>query len=233
MNILAVIPARGGSKGIPKKNLIKLLDKPLIVYTVEAAKLSKKISKLVLTTDDQEIASIGREFNLEVIKRPPELSTDFASSHSAILHAYRYVLTSSYKPDAVLTLQPTSPLRTSLHIDESINIFQKNEDADCLVSCIKLPHIFNPESIMKLNNRGYLNNYLDGSQITRRQDKDVYYARNGAAIYLTRSKSINKFIFGGNILPYIMNEIDSIDIDNREDVLKAELFLKYRENKIN
>ena len=89
---------------------------------------------------------------------------------------------------------------------------------------------FNPESIMKLNNKGYLNNYLDGSQITRRQDKEVYYARNGAAIYLTRSKSINKFIFGGNILPYMMNEIDSIDIDNREDLLKAELFLKYREN---
>ncbi len=233
MNILAVIPARGGSKGIPKKNLIKLLGKPLIVYTIEAAKSSKKISKLVLTTDDPEIASIGREFNLEVIKRPPELSTDFASSHSAILHAFRYVLNSNYKPDAILTLQPTSPLRTSLHIDESINIFKQNVNADSLVSCIKTPHIFNPESIMKLNAKGYLNNYLDGYEIRRRQDKNVYYARNGAAIYLTRSKSIDKFIFGGNILPYFMNEMDSIDIDNLKDLLKAELFLKHRENKIN
>mgnify|MGYP001283107739 CR=1 FL=1 len=230
MNILAVIPARGGSKGIPKKNLIKLLGKPLIVYTIEAAKSSKKISKLILTTDDKEIASIGRELNLEVIKRPPELSTDFATSHSAILHAYKYVVKNNYKPDAILTLQPTSPLRTSLHIDESINIFEKHNDADSLVSCIKLPHIFNPESIMKLSNKGYLNNYSNGSQTTRRQEKNVYYARNGAAIYLTRSKSIDKFIFGGKILPYIMNELDSIDIDNLEDLLKAELFLKYREN---
>ena len=230
MNILAVIPARGGSKGIPKKNLIKLSGKPLIVHTIEAAKLSKNISKLILTTDDQEIASIGREFNLEVIKRPAELSTDAATSHSAILHAYKSVLTSSYKPDIILTLQPTSPLRTSNHIDEAINIFNKDSYADSLVSCIRLPHIFNPESIMELNNQGYLDNYIKASKITRRQDKKIYYARNGAAIYLTKSESINKFIFGGNIIPYFMNEIDSIDIDCLEDLAKAEFFLKYKSN---
>ena len=233
MNILAVIPARGGSKGIPKKNLVELLGKPLIVYTIEAAKLSKNISKLVLTTDDSEISAIGKEFNLEVIKRPSELSTDLASSHSAIFHAFKSVLSTSYKPDAILTLQPTSPLRTSFHIDDAINIFKKDKNADSLVSCIKVPHIFNPESIMKLSNDGYLNSYLKGSQILRRQEKNIYYARNGAAIYLTNAKSIDKFIFGGKIIPYFMNEIDSIDIDSLEDLSKAELYLKYKQGKSN
>ena len=233
MNILAVIPARGGSKGIPKKNLIELLGKPLIIYTIEAAKLSKNVSKIILTTDDREIAAIGREFNLDVIKRPYELSTDHATSHSAILHAFKSVLSTSYKPDAILTLQPTSPLRTAFHIDDAINIFKKDNNADSLVSCIKVPHIFNPESIMTLSNNGYLKSYIKGSQISRRQEKNVYYARNGAAIYLTNSKSIDKFIFGGKIMPYYMNEIDSIDIDSLEDLSKAELFLKYREGKSN
>ena len=233
MNILAVIPARGGSKGIPKKNLIELLGKPLIVYTIEAAKLSKSISKIVLTTDDPEIAAVGKEFNIDIIKRPSELSTDLSSSHSAIFHAFKSVLSTSYKPDAILTLQPTSPLRTKFHIDDAINIFKKDNNADSLVSCIKVPHIFNPESIMELSNDGYLNSYLQGSQILRRQEKNIYYARNGAAIYLTNAKSIDKFIFGGKIIPYFMNEIDSIDIDSLGDLSKAELYLKYKEGKSN
>ncbi len=228
MEVLAVIPARGGSKGIPKKNIISLLGKPLIQYTIEAAKSSKNISKIVVSTDNKEIAKISLELGVEIVERPKELATDIASSQSAVNHAVNSISSSKYLPELICTLQPTSPLRDSTHIDEAIDIFKKNPKGDSLVSCIKVPHIFNPESIMRLNNKGELVNYMPSKEIKRRQEKEILYARNGAAIYLTKKSLISKFIYGGTIIPYIMKEKDSIDIDNYEDLKKAELYLYER-----
>lgn len=228
METLAVIPARGGSKGIPKKNIISLLGKPLIEYTINAAKSSKNISRILVSTDDEEIADISLRLGVEVIERPKEFATDISSSQSAVNHAVNAVTKNKYLPELICTLQPTSPLRTSFHIDEAIDIFKNTPHGDSLVSCIKVPHIFNPESIMKLNNNGELISYMQGKVIKRRQEKEILFARNGAAIYLTRKSFIKKFIFGGVIIPYFMEEKDSIDIDNFEDLKKAEFYLKER-----
>jgi len=130
-----------------------------------------------------------------------------------------------------LTLQPTSPLRSSHHIDSSIELFTCSEDADSLVSCIELPHIFNPESIMLLNGDGFLSPYIE-SRIapTRRQEKRAYFARNGAAIYITRTARLREYIFGGRLVPYIMGPDESVDIDSMHDLMCAERIIRYRGN---
>lgn len=226
MEILAIIPARGGSKGIPKKNIINLLGKPLIQYTIEAAKKSRKINRIIVTTDNKEIAEISKKSGIEVIERPKELATDTSLTKDAIIHVVELLKGNNYSPGAIITLQPTSPLRTSKHIDKAIDLFLSHPNADSLVSCIEVPHIFNPCSIMKLNNNGYLIKYKEENNVFRRQDKNKFYARNGAAIYITNIKSIHKFIFGGICLPFFMKQEESIDIDNIDDLKIAENYIK-------
>ena len=129
--------------------------------------------------------------------------------------------------DLIITLQPTSPLRNSSHIDEAVEIMSNNKSADSLVSCVPLPHNFNPESLMYLDNNGELMPCSDLHGLTgRRQDKSTFLARNGAAIYITRSKNINSYIIGGRLIPYIMKKHLSIDIDEIADLLVAESILK-------
>ena len=226
MRVLAVIPARGGSKSIRKKNIANLGGKPLIDYTLQAALKSKSITKLVVSTEDQEIKSFSESRDVEVIDRPHSLSQDQSQTIDVIKNL---IFENNFKNkfDLVMTLQPTSPFRKTFHIDESIDLMKKNPDADSLVSCIKLPHNFNPQSLMKLNKNGYLYELQSNNKIYRRQDKEVFYARNGAAIYLTKMSKINDYIFGGKIIPYLMDLKYSIDIDEYSDLNFAELMLKY------
>ena len=141
MNVLAVIPARGGSKSIIKKNITNLGGKPLIDYTFEAALKSKNITKLVVSTDDQEIKSFAQSRKVQVIERPHSLAQDHSLTIDVLKHL---IFENNFQNefDLVMTLQPTSPFRKTLHIDESIELMRKNPDADSLVSCIKLPHNF-------------------------------------------------------------------------------------------
>jgi CMP-N-acetylneuraminic acid synthetase len=128
--------------------------------------------------------------------------------------------------DAFITLQPTSPLRTAVHIDESINLFERHPDADCLVSVVVVPHNMIPEALMVVDHQGYLADYVQQRERPlRRQDKARYFARNGAAIYITRSNRIQDFIFGGKILAYAMDKISSIDIDDEDDWRLLELII--------
>ena len=229
MEVLAVIPARGGSKGIPKKNIVDFCGKPLIDYTFDAAKKAKSISKIVVSTDDEEIKNFSESRNIEVIMRPKYLSQDNTSTKDVISHVvFEGDLQNEY--DLVLTLQPTSPLRKAFHIDESITLMKNNPNADSLVSCIKVPHNFNPSSLMKLNIEGYLYETDITKKQYRRQDKEVFYARNGAAIYITKINKIQEYIFGGNIIPYFMDFHHSIDIDEFSDLHIAEVFYKSKFN---
>lgn len=209
MRILGVVPARGGSKGIPMKNVKQLNGKPLIAYTIEAA-LASNLDKTIVSTDCKEIAKISSEYKAEVIMRPGKLAQDNTPT-LLVLQDLISKITDKY--DAIMTLQPTSPLRTTSHINEAINTFIKNGNADSLVSVIKVPHNFMPEKLMIYDGK-----YLTGSSIVkRRQDMNVIYARNGAAIYITKTDKLDQYIFGGKILPFFMNKLDSIDIDEIED----------------
>lgn len=223
MKILSIIPARGGSKGISRKNICMLAGKPLIAWTIEAASAAKGLERVVVSTEDDEIAAISREYGADVpFMRPPELAGDDTTTLAVLQNVLvRLQTEEGYHPDAVMTLQPTSPLRTAQHIDAAISLFQADQSADSLVSCIEVPHIFHPESVMKTDAHGYLRPYLSIPQPTRRQDKSPVFARNGAAIYITRTECLDAFIFGGNLIAYPMDDVSSLDIDNEQDLVRA------------
>jgi CMP-N,N'-diacetyllegionaminic acid synthase len=220
MKTLGIIPARGGSKGIPKKNIKLLNGKPLIAYTLEAA-LNSTIDRIVVSTDCQEIAKVAKQFGVEVIIRPSELAKDSTPTLPVLQHIVENI---NETFDAVVTLQSTSPLRTAKHIDEAIELFKNDDKADSLVSVIEVPHSYMPEKIMDIKGK-----YLVGnSEPKRRQEVKKMYARNGAAIYITKVSRLDEYIFGGNILPYFMKKINSVDIDYIEDWEIVECLLKNR-----
>jgi CMP-N-acetylneuraminic acid synthetase len=229
--IVAIIPARKGSKGIAGKNIKPLQGKPLIEWTIEAALRSVKIDLIAISTDDPKIFAMKKKYqNIIFIDRPKYLSSDSVSSHDVILHAIRYLETSlSIEPNLVATLQPTSPLRTNFHIDAAIELFFKNNNADSLVSCVKVPHNFEKNSQMVLEGDYFLKAVQSDGIKLRRQDKNSYYARNGAAVYITKRTSLDKYIWGGSCLGYEMNIFESIDIDSIEDFIMAEMFMHFRE----
>lgn len=228
MRILAIIPARGGSKGVPGKNLRPLRGRPLISYSIVAALEAKSIDRVIVSTDDNEIAEVSRGLGAEVRMRPAVLAADDTPTRDVLEHVVAELAQEEYRPDAVLTLQPTSPLRTARHIDEAIALFVSDPVADSLVSCIAVPHIFHPRSIMRQDAVGYLTPFLDEQQPFRRQDKEQVFARNGAAIYITRTGRLKDFVFGGKLLAYMMDADASIDIDTLDDFSVAERLLQAR-----
>jgi len=230
MTLLAIIPARGGSKGVPRKNIRSVAGKPLIAWSIEAAKSSTSVSRVIVSTEDPEIAKIAQDFGAEVLTRPADLARDETPTLPVLQHVVDHLKsTENWQSQAVLTLQPTSPLRTAQHIDEAWSLFASDPHSDSLVSCLEVPHIFHPRSVMRLSQTGYLEPWLSEPQPTRRQDKETVYARNGAAIYITRTERLVDFVFGGCIIPYKMSEQDSIDIDTEDDLLKAEALLLKRQ----
>ncbi len=226
MKILGFIPARGGSKGLPGKNKKIILGKPLIAHTIEAA-LCSNLYDVVVSSDDDEILDIARQYDVKVIKRPDDLSGDLAPTLPVMVHAVNAV---SDNFDAVMTLQATSPLRTIKHINDTIALFSQDDKADSLVSIIKIPHKFTDSSIM-LKDGKYIQPVDVNNLVLRRQEKPTYWARNGAAIYITRIDKIEEYIFGGKIIPYEMSKLESIDIDDIEDWQMAEAIMLYNQNK--
>ena len=209
MQILGIIPARGGSKGILKKNIKLLKGKPLIAYTIEAA-LSSNIDHVIVSTDCEEIAEISRIYGAEVVLRPNNLAEDKTPT-LPVLQDVVAQLNNSF--DAIMTLQPTSPLRSIDDINNSIKIFSDDKDADSLVSVVEVPHNYSSEKLMNYDGR-----YITGNnKIKRRQEVLPTYARNGAAIYITKTDKLKDYIFGGKIIPYFMSKLNSFDIDDMED----------------
>ena len=226
MKILGFIPARKGSKGLPGKNKRDMLGKPLIARAIEEA-LKSNLYDIVVSSDDDEILDIARQYGVKVIKRPDELSDDLAPSLPVLVHAVN-ALDENY--DAVMTLQVTSPFRTVKHINETINIFSEDKEADSLISVTKVPHKFTGSSVMLIDGK-YIKSINPENLVLRRQEKETFWARNGAAIYITRIDKIEEYIFGGKIIPYEMSKLESIDIDDIEDWQMAEAILLYNQKK--
>jgi CMP-N-acetylneuraminic acid synthetase len=228
MRLIAIIPARGGSKGVPRKNIYPLNGRPLITYTIDAARGTRSVDRIVVSTDDAEIADLCRCAGTEVRMRPSVLAGDDTPTLHVLQHVMAELGREGYDPDAVLTLQPTSPLRTAQHIDEAAALFATDPCADSLVSCVTVPHIFHPRSIMRRDDSGYLVPFLNETQPTRRQDKGTVFARNGAAIYITRTARLKEYVFGGRLLAYMMDYESSLDIDTIADFAAAEQSLRAR-----
>ena len=230
MSILAIIPARGGSLGLKNKNMYPLNGRPLLFYTLDAAKNAKLIDRIVVSSDSIKILNFSKQNLVEVIKRPKKISGSKSTTQEAIIHSLNFLKKNeNYIPNIIVILQPTSPLRNSKHINKAIEIFLKDKKATSLVSCVKVPHNFHPMSLMKENNDGYLVNFLKRKKlIYRRQDKESLFARNGAAIYIVKYEHVFKFLFGGKVINFIMDENTSIDIDSLADIKKAKKILKLR-----
>lgn len=228
MRLLAIIPARGGSKGVPRKNVRAVAGRPLIAYSIAAARQSRMLDRIVVSTEDAEIAAISRELGADVRLRPAALAQDDTPTRDVLHHVAAELESENYYSDAVVTLQPTSPLRTARHIDEAVALFTADQKADSLVSVVEVPHVFRPQSLMRPTEEGYLVPYLDGPVVTRRQDKAPVFARNGAAIYITRRSRLAEYVFGGRLIAYVMDAESSLDIDTVDDFVVAEALLKAR-----
>lgn len=230
MEILGIIPARGGSKSIPRKNLTLLAGKPLLFYTCAATRHSTLLTRTIVSTDDEEIADAARNYGtwgMEVpFMRPPEYAADDTPAIDVIRHALGAL--GGYAPDIVVYLQPTSPLRQGEHIDATIRTLIES-GADSAVSVTEVPHQFSPASVMMMEG-GMLKPYETGPQVLRRQDKRKVYARNGPAVLAMKSTTITEknSLYGDTIAPYIMAAEHSIDIDTPFDLELAEYMLKKR-----
>jgi CMP-N,N'-diacetyllegionaminic acid synthase len=228
MEILALIPARGGSKRIPQKNIKIFSGNPLLAYTAKASLNSSLLTRVVLTTDDEEIRKIGLSMGLEApFLRPKELAEDDTPSLPVIMHAVKFLEENeNYRPDIIVILQTTSPLRTSTHIDDAVNIFLESK-ADSLVSVTEVPHNMNPYSVMKLQKNGTIKPFLKYDENNNlSQKKPVFYARNGAAIYICTYNCLlkKKSLYGEKIVPFFMSKEESFDIDDDVDWKIAEYF---------
>ena len=223
--IVAIIPARGGSKGIPRKNIRLLAGKPLIAYSIEAALNSKYINRIIISTEDKEIADISRKYGAEVIERPEELAKDNSQTIDVVKHVLENLKKNeSYTPDIIALLQPTSPLRTKEDIDNGIELFVNNKCGSVISVCEAIHPVywtFIIEKYLKpiFNWKYFLNK--------RRQDLPKTYILNGA-VYITSFDNLYKYnsFFNRKIIPYIMQSKNSIDIDEKVDFEFVEFLLR-------
>lgn len=226
--VIAIIPARGGSKGVKRKNLKELGDKPLINWTIEEAKKSKYIDKVIVSTEDNEIGEVAEKSRTCVIKRPIELALDNSPTIDSIVYTLDKLKKKKYIPNYVVLLQCTSPFRTSRHIDEAIEFFNDNkEKADSLISVVLEKNV--PYWLKFIDDNGFLKDFIkyDKKKFTRRQDFKKIYRLNGA-IYMSKIDKIyeNKSFESEKTISYVMDEKSSIDIDTEEDFEYAEFILK-------
>lgn len=229
--VLGLIPARGGSKTIPRKNLRPLGGRPLIAWTFQAARGSARLTRIICSTDDAEIAALARQAGVEVpFLRPAELAQDDTPTLPVVQHAVRAVEQAGYRADVVVLLQPTSPLRRAAHIDAAVDLLLSS-GADAVVSVVEVPHHFNPVSLLRIED-GRLVPYLpgEGVRVLRRQDKPEVWARNGAAVYVTRREVLldEESFFGRDCRPLVMSREESVDIDDETDLAIAEALLARR-----
>jgi CMP-N,N'-diacetyllegionaminic acid synthase len=227
--ILAIIPARGGSKGIPRKNIKELNGKALIAYSIEAAKKSKFIDRLIVTTEDEEIAKVSKSFGAEVpFLRPVDLAQDDTPGIKPILHAVNWFNKEGSDFNYIMCLQCTSPFRKTEQIDEAIEKLA-SEGADSIVSVCESE--VSPHWMKKIEN-GKMRDFLsDMPFYSRRQDIPKVYRLNGA-IYLAKTELLFKLNnwYTDDTIPYVMDRITSVDIDDIFDFKFAELLVKENNN---
>ncbi len=221
---IAVIPARGGSKGVPRKNIKKLLGKPLIAYTIEAAKKAKLLDGVYVSTEDREIAKVSKKYGAEIIERPAELAADDTPTYKVLQHAVNYLENSGKKLKTVLTLQATSLIRDAKDIDNAIKMLEEN-DCDSVVSACEIE--YHPYWSKKIEN-GFLVPFVEaGKEYYRRQDMPKAYRLNGSVYATKRDVVMNQnSVFGEKVIPLLMDDFHSIDIDAELDFLTAEAVLK-------
>lgn len=228
MRVLGIVTARGGSKGVPRKNIRLLCGKPLIAYTAEAALRSKRLTRVILSTEDEEIARVGREWGLEVpFMRPVELAQDDTPSIPVLQHALKIIEISDGTYDAVLTLQPTNPFRLPGDIDGAIHLLETT-GADSVISFVEVGEK-HPARMKYVTADGRVEDppFAEAFEGQRRQDLPPIYLREGS-IYLTRwSVIMNNSLKGEDCRAWIIPPERACNIDAPFDFFLAEQIVKY------
>ncbi len=226
-DIIAIIPARGGSKGTLRKNMKILCDKPLIAYTIEASLSSKYINRVVVSTEDGEISETAKKFGVEVIERPAELAQDDVPSFVVYQHVIRYLEeVENFYPSIVVALQPTSPCRIVEDIDGAIEKFL-GADCDTVVGVCEVEHP--PHWMYTLEGDRMKPVIPGGEKVLRRQDAPQVYRLNGAVYVIKRDVIMKESrVLGNDTRAYVMPPERSIDIDTELDFKFAELLMKER-----
>ena len=228
--ILGIIPARGGSKGIPGKNIRLLNGKPLIHYSIRAAQQSGLVDRLILTTDSVEIAQVGKELGAEVpFIRPAELARDDTPMFPVLEHAVKFIEGEGWQADIVLLLQPTAPLRQPDQIQAAVQMLTDTK-CDSVVSVVQIPQHYSPDFAYKVED-GLLKPFLDGGgKVTRRQDTRPSYSRDGTIYAFWRDVFINKHsIYGDDCRPLIIPDHLSCNLDTMDDWAEAETMILKQE----
>jgi len=228
LNILALIPARGGSKGVPRKNIKQLRGKELLRYSIEFGLSCDFLTRVVVSTDDEEIAEVGRKAGAEVpFLRPPELAEDGSPTIDTVIHALDFFQEQEVHFDVVCLLQPTVPFRHPVDLEEALNTFVAR-DGDSLISVRPVPHVYNPHWVYEQDvATGFLKMATgDTKIIPRRQDLPKAYHRDGS-IYLTKTEIIRerRSLYGDRLLHVEMPHSPNINIDTLQDWEAAEKYL--------
>lgn len=227
LKVLGIIPARGGSKGVPRKNIKDLCGKPLLAYTVESALASGRLTRTILSTEDVEIAEIGKALGVDVpFMRPAELATDYAPTLEVVLHAVNELEKQNQYFDAVCLLQPTNPLRRAEDIDKCIDLLESS-GADSVISVLRVPDHYNPHWVYWQNDIGEMVlSTGESSPVPRRQDLPPAYHRDGS-IYVTRRTVLDEYgnLYGAKLRGYELEHRSGINIDTHEDWTLAEELL--------
>src|SRR5688572_4276792 len=221
--VLALVPARGGSKGIPDKNIRPLAGRTLLEYAARVSEESGVVDRIILSTDSERIAEEGRRVGLEVpFLRPSELAQDDTPMLPVIEHAVDFVAREGWDTEIIVLLQPTSPLRTPAHIRAAVQEL-RDSGSDSVVTVVELPRHLSPDYVMRVD-AGLLVPFLPGgTHITRRQDARPAFVRDGTAyVFWARTLREARSIYGRTCRPLVIPAEESITIDSPDDWLNAE-----------
>ena len=223
---VAIIPARGGSKRIPKKNLATVGGRTLLAWAIRAARASKSISNVIVSTDDAEIAEESRKQGAPVPwMRPAEFSRDDSPTIGALIHAVQWAVDNYHpSPEFGILLEPTAPLRRGDHLDDAIALLAQS-DADCVMSVTEVPHLYNPEELLRIEG-GLVKPYLADRTMDSRKlrgSQEPVYIPNGL-VYAFRISSLlaNRSLYGRTVLPLVTPWGEFLDIDTEDDLRAAE-----------
>lgn len=232
--ILAIIPARGGSKGLPGKNIKPLCGKPLIGWTIKQAKDCKYIDEIFVTTDSEKIANTAKEFGVDVpFLRPVELANDTSSSMDVVEHVLSHFENKNIFFDYILLLEPTSPLRKKNDLDSAIQLAIENDAADGVISLGEV-HMEHPMIVKKINEQGKITPYIDNvKKISHRQQADKAYFPYGV-IYMIKTEVFKKerAFYTNNVLPYYIERWQNYEVDDIYDFITIEAILTKRQEEL-
>lgn len=222
--VIAVVPARGGSKGIPRKNLVPIAGRSLVAWAVAAGLDAATVQRVVVSTDDDEIATEATAVGAEVLRRPAALGGDATPMLSVVQHAVDELFAGT--EGVVVLLQPTSPLRQAHHVDRCVRALL-DSDADAAVTIVRVPHQFAPGSLLEREGDVVRALVPEAATARRRQDKPTLFARNGPAVIATHSTVVRSgSLYGDTTVGVEMTKLESVDIDDIDDLRLVEALLR-------